>query len=411
LHNIAFDGGYMKLRILYILIPIAIGILASATGFSLLWRLFILSCLVLLISYLWALISIRNISTTVSPLPPQNRMGDVLDHPIKLTNHSRFPKFLLKIQEVSDLPGYSSNTVVTIGPRSSQVVPSQVHCTRRGRYSIGPIIMSTNDPLGLFQQNRRPGMAQSILVTPNIVDLPFFDPLAAASHRYGAGKWLSSEISPNVASIREYVSGDSLRHIHWQTTAHSATLMVKVFDPDRSRSSVKTIWIVLDLAQASQAGQGLESTEEYAVSLAASLAQKFIDLGWPVGLLAQAEQPVEYDLDSGQGHLANILNTLAIVQARGKVPIEHLLATASNRFDHNTLTMVITPAQDDRVVKSLLQIRRQMGAVVLLALDAASFTGERPAGGIPAILMHNGVQVYVIKKNDHLAAALDSRKL
>ena len=76
---------------------------------------------------------------------------------------------------------------------------------------------------------------------------------------YGAGQWIQSQISPNVSSIREYSSGDSLKHIHWGSTAHSGQLMVKLFDPDRSHSSAKTIWVVLDMQERVQCGEGLQS--------------------------------------------------------------------------------------------------------------------------------------------------------
>jgi uncharacterized protein (DUF58 family) len=216
----------MKLRIWYFLIPLAIGIIASATGFSLMWRLFIISLLVPLIGYLWTFTNIRNIDFKINQLPAQSRLGDVLDNPLTLTNTGRIPKVLVKVQELSDLPGYHNTTVTSLGPHSSLVLRSHVSCSQRGRYSLGSYVMSTYDPLGLFYRARRFGNPQSILVFPKIIDLPFFDPLAAVSNRYGTGKWLSSEISPNVASIRQYVSGDSLKHIHWKTTAHSSTLMV-----------------------------------------------------------------------------------------------------------------------------------------------------------------------------------------
>lgn len=402
----------MKLRIIiFIAAPIITGIAASATGFSLLWRLFILSLLVPLIGFLWTFFNIRNVQAEISKLPAKNQIGDVLDDSLKLTNRSKIPKLMLKVQEASDLPGYSNMSTTNINPGSSIDVHSDVVCSKRGVYTLGTYVMSTSDPLGLFEQTRTLGKPQSILVYPKAFDLPFFDPLTYISSGYGSGKWLSSEISPNVASIREYVSGDSLKHIHWKTTAHSSNLMVKVFDPDRSRSSAKTIWVVLDMQESVQAGSGPESTEEYGIATAASIAKKFIELGWPLGLIARGAQPVTFPLQTSAGHLENINTALTTLNARGQVPVEQLINEEPGRFDLNTLTIVITPSWNDKLVSTLLQIRRQMGVVVAILLDSSSFGGLKRTKGIPVSLLQNGVQVYVVKRGDNLVTSLDSRKL
>ncbi|HEX7474967.1 MAG TPA: DUF58 domain-containing protein [Dehalococcoidales bacterium] len=402
----------MKLRtIIFIAVPLITGIIASATGFSLLWRLFILSLLVPLIGFLWSFISIRNIHGEIGSLPRKNQIGDILENSLKLTNRSKIPKLMLKVQEITDLPGYSNIATANISPGSSLNLQSKVVCSKRGRYSLGTYVMSISDPLGLFEQSRKFGKPQSILIYPKAFDLPFFDPLTYISNGYGAGKWLSSQISPNVASIREYVSGDSLKHIHWHTTAHSSNLMVKVFDPDRSRSTAKSIWVVLDMQETTQAGSDAESTEEYGIAITASIVKKFIELGWPVGLIARGDQRVMFNLETSGGHLENINTALTTLKARGQVPVDQIVNEEPGRFDLNTLTIVITPSWNDKMVTSLLQIRRQMGVVVAILLDSSSFGGPRRTKGIPVSLLQNGVQVYVVKKGDNLVTSLDSRKL
>jgi uncharacterized protein (DUF58 family) len=231
------------------------------------------------------------------------------------------------------------------------------------------------------------------------------------NHGYGPGRWLASQISPNVASIREYMSGDSLRHIHWNTTAHSTRLMVKVFDPDRSHSSAKTIWVVADMNEAAQAGEGDQSTEEYTITIAASILKKYAENSWPVGLIASAEKSYLFSQETGSQHLENMQTALATMRATGKIGIEQLVANEASRFDLNSMTVVITPAWNDRMVSALLQIRRQQGVVIAILLDSRSFGANRGTPSIPASLVQNGVQVYIVKKGDNLSAVLDSRKI
>jgi uncharacterized protein (DUF58 family) len=401
----------MKKNYIYFILPIIIGIIASATGFSLVWRLFILSILVPAVSYWWSYSNIRGIRCEVKSQPPKSHAGDVLETGLKLININRFPKLLLRVQEKTDLPGYTGMTTVNIPSRGEAKVESSVVCTRRGQYSLGSYTISSSDPLGLFPQSKKFGEPQKILVYPNTVELPFFDPLTYINLGYGSGRWLESQISPNVASIREYVSGDSLRRIHWQTTAHSSKLMVKVFDPDRSQSQARTIWIALDMSHSAQAGSGLQSTEEYGITIAASLLKKFIDNGWPVGFIAAAEKSYLFPLDTGSPHLESITAALVAMKAQGDLPVDQLLAAESSRLSMNTMLIVITPSWSEKLITPFTQIKTQQGVAVAVLLDPDSFENTDRRSVIPRSLVLNEIQTYVVRKGDNLATVLDSRNL
>ncbi len=222
---------------------------------------------------------------------------------------------------------------------------------------------------------------------------------------------MESQISPNVASIRDYVSGDSLKHIHWQSTAHSSKLMVKVFDPDRSRSSAKMIWVVLDMDQDSQTGTAEVSTEEQSIVIAASLLKKYIDSGWPVGLMAAAEHPYVFPPEAGSQHLESMIAALAMMQAKGKTPIEQLIANEAAHFDIDTMLVVITPSWNEKLITPLLQAKGQQGVLVAILIDPHSFNKEIQVTNLPRNLALHGIQVYIVKNEDNLGSVLDSRRL
>jgi uncharacterized protein (DUF58 family) len=401
----------MKIRIIFIILPIIIGVIASATGFSLVWRLFILSILVPLISYLWSYLSIRDIRSEIRSLPENSQVGDILESRLRLINVNKIPKLLLGIRENTNLPGYSNVTAVNIPSHGSHAIESKVRCTQRGHYTLGSFTISASDPLGLFPRTRNIGEPQKILVYPNSVDLPFFDPLTYINLGYGSGRWLESQISPNVSSIREYSSGDSLKHIHWQTTAHSSKIMVKVFDPDRSHSSAKTVWVVLDMCKSAQAGSGNNSTEEYGITIATSILKKYVESGWPVGFMALAEKPYIFPLETGSHHLGQMTTALATMKALGQTSIEQVINGESPRFDLNTMLIIITPSWSERLVTPLVQVKGQQGVVVTILLDPGSFMEPKSTSVVPRSLVLNGVQTYVVRSGDNLATVLDSRNL
>ncbi len=83
----------------------------------------------------------------------------------------------------------------------------------------------------------------------------------------GRGSQRSLHTSTNAVTVRSYVPGDALTRIHWNSTARHGQLMVKEFDLDPTIDVV----VLLDLDRDVQAGENEESTEEYGVTIAASL--------------------------------------------------------------------------------------------------------------------------------------------
>jgi uncharacterized protein (DUF58 family) len=401
----------MKKWIILFLIPLVIGISASASGFSLVWKLLVLSIMTPAVCFLWSFLTMRGIKAEVHSLPPKSRIGDILDNKLSLTSLTRIPKLFLRVQENSDMPGYTNISTFNLAGRGTFNLETSPCCLRRGQYNLGSYTLTVSDPLGLFRREKVVGQGQRILIYPDAVDLPFFDPLTSLSLAYGAGQWVQAQISPNVSSIREYSSGDSLRHIHWGSTAHSGQLMVKLFDPDRSYSSAKTIWVVLDMQWGVQAGSGIQSTEEYGVSIAASLVKKYIESGWPVGFMTASDRKYIFAPANGSRHIEEINSTLALIKAEGEIAIEELILSESSRFDSSTLIIVITPAWKESLISPLLQLKAQQGVVTAILIEPQSFRGETGRRHISQSLALNGVRVYVVGKGDNLAAALDTRNL
>ena len=269
----------MKNRLLLIIIPLIILAVALAGGFTLLWRFFVFLLIVLLLSYLWPRLSIHGINGRMRKSAEHCQAGEYYEEEFTVFNNSRIPAPLIEVSEETNMPGYGNAVTFSLFSQSSHNWRTRVHCQRRGQYRIGALTAKVTDPLGIFARERRLSESQSIIVYPRIIDLPYFQALPRQESGSNPRRWLASETGPNAARVREYTSGDSLRHIHWQTTAHTGKLMVKEFDPDRSHYTFKNIWIILDMNRDMQYGEGSESTEEYGITVAASLVKKYLDSG------------------------------------------------------------------------------------------------------------------------------------
>lgn len=399
----------MKNRAVIIIALLVLLALALTWGFVLIWRLFFLSVLVLLLSYLWARLGIRGITGEVKKSPEYCQVGERLEEGVTVFNRSKIPKLLVEVQENTSMPGHNNMAAFNLSSNSFYRWQSQVYCQRRGRYSIGSFTAMVSDPFGLFSTRRNFGEPQSILVYPATLELPLFQPLSSDKPGAASDRWLVSEVGPSAARIREYTSGDTLKHIHWHSTAHTGKLMVKEFDAELSDYAFKDIWIIPDMHQASQLGNGDEATEEYCITIAASLIKKYIDNDKQVGLIASGDQHYTFPPETGERHLWHMLDVLALMKATGEMPIDQLIAEEIERFGGNSAVIIITPSANERTFAAFRHLKDRGAIVVVILLDSTSFGGTVSAAKATPSLVSSRLQVYVVRRGDDLARALDSR--
>jgi uncharacterized protein (DUF58 family) len=400
----------LKIRPAFIVIPLIILAAAMMGGFVLLWRLFFLSIAVIAMSYVWTRISSRGITGKVRISTERSQVGESFDEEVSISNNSRLPKLLVKVQEESNIPGHTNTAAFNLSPRGTFKWNNTVNCLNRGKYRMGSLTVTTSDPLGFFSKQQNIVSPQEVLVHPRIIDLPLFQPFTRSELVFGPSRWIVNETGPNAAKVREYINGDTLNRIDWHKTAHTGKLMIKEFDPEQSRYASKNIWIVLDLERSARHGVGAENTEEYGITIAASLVKKYIDSGKQVGLIASGERPYLFQPKSDHSNLDEIMEALAIMQATGKVPIDQLLSSEIERLGSGSI-IIITSSGNSKMSTALPYLKRNGATAIVILLDASSFgtaTGNIATAGN---IMSSGFQVYVVRRGDELPTALDSHAL
>jgi uncharacterized protein (DUF58 family) len=401
----------MKHRWPLIVIPLLILVLAFAGGFTLLWRFFIFLVLLLLLMRVWSRWSMGGIIVQVKKSAGGRYIGDSLEEEFTVTNNSRLPLSLVEVQEDTDLPGYRNKASFNLAAHGSHRWLTRHYFKRRGQYRVGVLEVKVTDPLGLIATNDHLGDLQFVTVYPSPLELPYFQIIPRQESGQNLRQWFASESGPNASRVREYVSGDSLRHIHWQTTAHTGQLVVKEFDPDRSRFAFKEIWLVPDMAGATRAGKGDLTTEEYSITIAASLARKYIENEKRVGLIASGDVPYMCLAGTGNRQLQHILRALALMKADGKVPIDDLLTFQAERFGTGSVVVVLLPSDNRNVAATLRHIINRGATVVVVLLDSISFGGRTVAADAAHSFTAVGCHVYVVRCGQDIPAALDSRWL
>ena len=397
------------MRWLILVIPLVLAGLALLGGSILLLRLSFLSVLVALARYLWTVLNVRGLSVWVEEPPEHCQVGERFQQEVSVVNNSRLPKVWLKMEANPGLPGQQNATLINLPPGQSRSWRATVECRRRGRYEVGLLRVTATDPFGLFSRQRSLGEPYSLLIYPRTVDLPLFRLASFADFGAGPGRRPISLISPNASTVREFATGDSLHHIHWHSTAHTGRLMVKVFDADHSYHAAKTVWVVVDMEGACQAGEGEESTEEYGITIAASLVRKYLEGGMRVGMMASDGKTHLFPPDRGEEQLWRILEALALMRAGGQVPVSQLIFEQMEYLRDNAAVIIVTPSPAGELLDVTRQLRNRADSVVVVLLDAASFGGEVEVSAAARMLTLAGVQAHVVRQGDEVSRVLDDR--
>ena len=207
--------------------------------------------------------------------------------------------------------------------------------------------------------------------------------LEVSSSARGGNRGAIRSSTPASAGVREYVQGDALNRISWTTSARLGRLMVKEFDLDPTSD----VWIVVDLerlhhrrASADHPGHAgrrtpdwLDSTEEYVVSIAASLAKMALDDGRAVGMVVSSGRTTVINPDRTERQLRRVLEQLALEHADGVRPLQEVLLSESYRFRRQSALIVVSPSPDEGWTTSLAAIAGRRVPVSAVILDATTF--------------------------------------
>jgi uncharacterized protein (DUF58 family) len=211
------------------------------------------------------------------------------------------------------------------------------------------------------------------------------------------------QTTTNATTIRDYMVGDSLNRIHWRSSAHYDKLMVKEFDLDPAMDA----WVFLDLNEAVQAGEGEHSTEEYGVTIAATIATYLLRQDLSLGMIVNAEHREFLSLDRGDRQVERVLELLALVRAGTGPDLKEAISMDAFHFGRNTVAIIITPSASRDWHDAVRHLQRRGVQVAVVGLDAASFEKQPSDEDTLALLEGAGILVLRIKCGDSLTEALE----
>jgi uncharacterized protein (DUF58 family) len=409
-----------------VLALLGLSLLALAvTGLPIYARLSYLWGFLLVGSWLWAALALRKVEVRRTARTLRAQVGHIFQERFEVQNSGALPRMWLEVRDQSALPGSQGSRVLTmLRGRQERSYLARVRLVQRGVFPLGPTVLASGDLFGLFPVDRTVPPDGSLLVYPMMVQVRTFPSPPGLLPGGEALRRRTPQVTPNAAGVREYAPGDSLNRIHWLSTARREQLMVKEFELD----PLAKVWIFLDAAREVQSALPYSlsalaldvlwhpstevtlppSTEEYAVSVAASLAQYFMQRGREVGMVScgRSQSPSVLSPDRGGRQLGKILEALALLRSEGDLPISALATAQAQHLPRGSTVILITPSVQEEVALAVdVLLRRGLRPVVVL-LDAASFGGLPGTADLAAAITALNVPVCQVTNGADLAMAL-----
>jgi uncharacterized protein (DUF58 family) len=370
-------------------------------------------------AWLWTHFSLRGVSVARRVGAGRAQVGQTLQETLAVRNASRIGKLWVELLDRSSLPGHDPGRVVGVPGRSAVEWDTRTVCVRRGRYHLGPIELRSGDPLGIFTSRLSVPETPEVIVYPAVVELREAAMPEGALSGGSALERRTPHVTSNVAGVRDYIPGDGFNRISWSATARLGRIMVKEFDLDPTAD----VWIVLDLHQAPHrlatrpvnwtpdergawpAEAWLDSTEEYAVTVAASLAQRFLREGRNVGLIASGSHLETIPADRSDRQLVKLLESLAVVRADGQLPLAELLAAEGRRFGRHDFLTVVTASLEERWVAALAEIAQRGVRASAVVVEPETFGSGPSSLMIVSALAGAGIPAHLVKYGEPIARA------
>ena len=285
----------------------------------------------------------------------------------------------------------------------------------RGRYAIESAEIVLEDPFGLERDVSEFARNESLLVYPRLVEIEHVFSESGARTPGGRHLLLRRPTGFELHSVREYAQGESLRRVHWPSTARRGDLMVKELeDAPRDEAAV-----LLDADAASVIGEPPESTFEVAVRAAGSILKSHVRRGRRSSLIVNSRARHYARVHSFEGDWHRALELLAAVEPDGITPASTFLADEAGPAARALELTVVTSSLSPPLVERLLQRTLAHHLAAMVYVDPTSFGDAGTASAMPRPLANEaraqlirleraGVPVAVVRRGDDLAARLGS---
>jgi uncharacterized protein (DUF58 family) len=337
-------------------------------------------------------------------VPAEAFQGDDVEVELIVTGRSRGIRLGVDVADAVLSVGRVAVPSLVRGERVA--VGTMRRAVRRGVQEDDRAVVCSAAPFGIAEARRVVHAPARTVVYPAVVRLdgvPLIDEVPTFEHsihtapRRGGG--------PEYLGIREYRAGDSMRHVHWPSTAHHGKVMVREFE----RELTRRVAVVIDTS--ADAGRPVTPLDA-ACSVAASIAFAALAEGHGVRLIAARDGRLDA---IGRASGPAVLRWLAELRPFGGLSLADVADALPERLRGVETLLVVVPSwrANADVGTSLSAVRRLVERVGVIVIDAGAFEGAGSAAvsaaGVDDVfgrLRSAGIEAYRVGPGEDLSRCL-----
>jgi uncharacterized protein (DUF58 family) len=337
--------------------------------------------------------------------PAEVFQGDEVEVELVVTGRAR--GFRLGIDVADDFLSPGRVRVPPLARGESVAIGTVRTALARGVREDERAVVCSAAPFGVAEARRSVRAPGRTIVYPALRRLdvvPLIDEVATFEHsihtapRRGGG--------PEYLGIREYRTGDSMRHVHWPSTAHHGQVMVREFEREHTRRLAIVVDTVAD------AGTPVTPLDA-ACSVAASVA--FGALGNGHGVRAVAARDGRVDA-IGRAAGPALLRWLAELRPFGGLALPQVLETLPEHVRGVETLLLVVPTW--RANRGLADAVAGTGGLVervgVVLIDAATFgpvaassaMGSAEVDALASAIAARGIEMFRLTSAEDLATCL-----
>lgn len=248
------------------------------------------------IGFLLTRLSSRSLKI-VQTLPETGTTGELLTGQITLTNHSRFPVFLIHLCTGIGFPRGAAlskkrRTKVLPSPTAvplldEWIIPSlragaqvsyqsQWELRRRGVHRLSPVRAGISDPLGLMLAFSVRSNPSEVVVLPRplkIEQLGFLNEVGTSSQTPHHSSIVANAL--DFHGVRPWLPGEAIRRAHWKSTARTGRLHIIEWED----TPTADLAIIIDTHAETLIGEEDENSLEWSITAAATVINHLLENG------------------------------------------------------------------------------------------------------------------------------------
>jgi uncharacterized protein (DUF58 family) len=321
--------------------------------------------------------------------------GEEIVFEIEITNRKALPLSWIRIEDElpEKVPVLKGRTEMSVEDRVilTNIFPINMYhrvkrrfpmrCVQRGTFPFGPTYIRSGDLFGFFRRVMKIEKMDYLLVYPRLVPL---EKLGISSRQLFGDIRLKRHLFQDpvlTAGVRDYVSGDSLKRIHWKSTARLGKLQTKVYEP----TTTIDISLFLDVRTLRAPFWGsIYQLQELGIITAASISQHALKAGFRVGLNANqvtrfSQGMLKVPHSGHPDQLRHILRALAQVHQSETMAMAEYIRQEASSLPWGSTLLVVAAQPSEELLAVLLDLMRVGRSVALIKVGGSP--QERPTLG------------------------------